>query len=668
MSDYIATPAYYDRMPLDISFVFEKERPAGKHGFIHADGDNFRFEDGTQVKFWGVIFNGGANFPEHDYSEKVAKRLSMAGCNLVRLHQLDAEWGLPNIYQTYAGPSLTSTRNLSVESLDRLDYLIHCLKQQGIYVAIDMMTYRKFKSGDGVSYAELLTDTARGYSMYDPVMIRLQKEFMEKFWSHYNPYTGLLYKDDPAFVMCTIANENDVFHDYSHMTTYHRIKYYDDMLRDMFHEWLLENKIDYDAYSCELFTKDEPMIRFKTWLTEKYYQDMYDYLRQLGVKIPITGTNWIRADAMIPASRLMDFTDMHKYVYDWHWDEKDKLTFNKAITDSESIIGDLAKAKISGKPVFFSEWDIPWPNSYRALGAPYFAAVACLQNWSGMTVHTYSYGTYLDKIDRLGKEISSSTVGGFPYREGIFSVWNDPAKFGLFYHSALMLRRSDISQAQKCVGITISNLAARTLTAYNALVERHRICTALDINEQFDQIVEDTEKPPREEPNFIRSDNGQLWRNLKRSIGAVDSPRTKIAYGFIGRAGAEHVHRGDLSIRLDGMTVDSRTDFGVVALSSLTDDPIEKSHHMLLSTIGRARNTGAQFDGEKMIDVGHAPILSEIIEADIHIRTNVPKLRVWGVNAEGYYVGMLDAVYEDGWLKFHTGTRFPAQYYLITAE
>ena len=45
------------------------------------------------------------------------------------------------------------------------------------------------------------------------------------------------------------------------------------------------------------------------------------------------------------------------------------------------------------------------------------------------------------------KIIASSPVAGVPYREGIFSVWNDPAKFGLFYHSALILRRGDVIRA-----------------------------------------------------------------------------------------------------------------------------------------------------------------------------------------------------------------------------
>ena len=60
MSKYIPTPAYYDQMPVDISFVFQNERPAGKHGFLKVDGDNFRFEDGTpgnlEHPLWGIRY------------------------------------------------------------------------------------------------------------------------------------------------------------------------------------------------------------------------------------------------------------------------------------------------------------------------------------------------------------------------------------------------------------------------------------------------------------------------------------------------------------------------------------------------------------------------------------------------------------------------------------
>ena len=204
-------------------------------------------------------------------------------------------------------------------------------------------------------------------------------------------------------------------------------------------------------------------------------------------------------------------------------------------------------------------------------------------------------------------------------------------------------------------------------------MERHRIETIFEDMDTsaVDQLVMDTDVIPREDSMRIVSDTGEMWRDLKRSIGAVDSERTKIVYGMLGRFQGEDTRRREilgLELKLNGLTVDCLTDFGVVALSSLTDDPISCSPHMLLTTIGRARNSGAQFDGEKMIDVGHAPIMSEVIQADISIKTDQPDLRVWGVNAEGYYVGKLATTYENGWLKFHVGDHFPASHYLIMAE
>lgn len=133
MARYIPMPAYPDRMPIDISFAFGDEKPAGKHGFCHADGDDLRFEDGTLAKFWGVNFNGGANFPEHDYARKVARRLAMAGVNIVRFHQLDAEWNTPNLLSFCKGPRVTSTRQLEYRN-DPVFVLAEIVNENEIFV------------------------------------------------------------------------------------------------------------------------------------------------------------------------------------------------------------------------------------------------------------------------------------------------------------------------------------------------------------------------------------------------------------------------------------------------------------------------------------------------------------------------------------------------------
>ena len=131
MTDFIPYPIFHDDVPVDISHIFESEKPAGKHGFLHAEGRRFVFEDGTVAKFFGTNFNGAGCFPEKDYAKKLARRLSKIGINIVRLHQLDSEWHTPNIFRFTKGKRVTDAA-LDPESMDRLDYLLYCLKVLGM--------------------------------------------------------------------------------------------------------------------------------------------------------------------------------------------------------------------------------------------------------------------------------------------------------------------------------------------------------------------------------------------------------------------------------------------------------------------------------------------------------------------------------------------------------
>jgi hypothetical protein len=76
------------------------------------------------------------------------------------------------------------------------------------------------------------------------------------------------------------------------------------------------------------------------------------------------------------------------------------------------------------------------------------------------------------------------------------------------------------------------------------------------------------------------------------------------------------------------------------------------------------------FDGEKLLDLGRAPIVAEVIDADIKIRVKGgERLKVWGINAEGFYAGKMATTYEDGILSFSVGNKDnPACYYLIVRE
>ena len=138
------------------------------------------------------------------------------------------------------------------------------------------------------------------------------------------------------------------------------------------------------------------------------------------------------------------------------------------------------------------------------------------------------------------------------------------------------------------------------------ILEQHQAATVFDseMPEGFDELVNVNESYPVGDK--IVSDNGQLWRDVKKQIGVVDTDRTKVIYGRLGLAGNNSSIKKAIAvgIEINGMAVDCKTDFAVIALSSLTNDSIEKSDNMLLSAIGRARNTEAVFDGEKIVTLG----------------------------------------------------------------
>ena len=386
MARYIPMPAYDDAMPVDISFVFESEKPAGKHGFLKADGEDFRFEDGTLGRFWGTNFNGGACFPSHEYALKVANRLAQAGCNIVRFHQLDAEWDTPNIFGFSKGKRVNTTRVLDPKSMDALDYLVWALKEQGIYCYLDMMTYRHFKEDDEVASYWLLKDSAKPYSNFGARLIELQKEFATQIWSHYNPYTKLEYRNDPVFVMSEITNECDLFVKREGID----VEPYASDFRRGFGRWLEEQGIAYDWEHCDLYAGDDPLIRYKIDVTMRYYREMYDHMRSIGVKIPITGTNWDHTLGLVKAHAEMDFTDGHHYYYDWKWGNLDRVSQNKSAiatgSKNTSVLKGASRCSYVGKPFFISEWDMPWPNSYRAEGPIYYSVIGALQGWGGFAI------------------------------------------------------------------------------------------------------------------------------------------------------------------------------------------------------------------------------------------------------------------------------------------
>ncbi|MBP1990338.1 hypothetical protein [Paenibacillus eucommiae] len=660
-------PFFWDDAAIDLSFVFKDEKPAGKRGFMRAEGERFVFEDGTEGRFWGTNFNSGANFPSHEHSEKVAKRLAKFGVNIVRFHQMDAEWSTPNIFQFSKGENKCHTLEFDPDSMDRLDYLIHCLKEEGIYMSLDLLTYRKFKSEDGVEHPELLGEGAKPYSNFSRKLIDLQKRFNEQLFTHFNPYTKLCYKDDPAIAMTGLANENDLFL-YAQKPVV--LEPYRSELEALYREWAERNQVEVPGEPVNFgLEPDEKMIAFLCEVHTNYYKEMMAHLRSIGVRIPIAGTNWPINAALLQSQSPTDYTDNHGY---WWMGDQSSINNSSMTSLRRSMLPMTGFMKLPDKPMFVSEWDSPWPNEWRAESSLLLAAAGALQGWAGFAIHTYRYTT-TPNAERLGRNIA---LNGITYR-GIFDSFNDPAKFGLFYHAALILRRGDVRQGEKTVKIKLPDLNCTEpdetigffkcrMPATDLLAESHKYVieppgyTSLD--EHLTEIVLSPEDTLVDESKGeVLSETGEMYRSWDKRYGWIDSPRTKVTYGFIGEAGA---------IELDGLVIEAETDFATIAISSLTDEPLQASGNMLLTAVGRADNMDAQYNEDHTVELqpGHPPVVIEVTQARIRLHTDQQVMRVWAVNPEGFFTGEVPSAWKDGVLSFEIGGTHSSMYYLIQKQ
>jgi hypothetical protein len=115
------------------------EKPAGKHGFIRVQ-DGRLATDAGPVRFHGTNLCFDACFPTREQAERLARRLARFGINVVRMHHMDSRsiWG-------------KSQNQLTIDpaQLERLDYLIHRLKEEGVYTNLNLHVSRSLGSKEG---------------------------------------------------------------------------------------------------------------------------------------------------------------------------------------------------------------------------------------------------------------------------------------------------------------------------------------------------------------------------------------------------------------------------------------------------------------------------------------------------------------------------------------
>jgi len=629
--------------PVDLSFMNDQEKPAGRRGFIKVIKDKLVFEDGTVARFWGTNLTASALFGTSKANVKrQARRLSELGFNLVRFHHHDSPWVNPNIFGDQKG---SDTKSLSSDMLDKLDWWIKCLKDEGIYVWLDLHVQRGLKAGDQIEgFDEIrkgqIAADLKGYNYVNSSIKNAMQRFNEAYVNHPNHYTGLRYKNEPSIVAMLITNENDVTHHFGNFLL-------PDKNVPLHSAWYM-SKANTFAAAWDL-PKDKtwrawehgPSKLFLNDLEQRFNAEMIVHLRAQGVRVPIATTNsWGNPLSSLPALSAGHIIDAHAYG---GIGELETNPFYAA-----NLMHWIAAAQIVDRPLSVTEWNVsPFPAPDRHAIPLFVAGSASLQGWDALMQYAYSQEPIANR--------------GTPSN---WHSYNDPALIATLPAAALLYRQGHVREAITTYNFSPGKgllfnqaISAASSVALRTAAEKGKLVISMPQTKELPWLEKSVASPGSKiitDPQQAQisasavevvSDTGELRRNWDEGTYIINTPRTQAAMGWIGGK----------SIDLTGVKIAIATRNATVAVQSLDGNSIGQSKNVLISLSARS----VPKPGDP------ASFYSEPVEGKLFIAAPQGlKLHVWDYEAgkmrvvpapykDGRYFVVLDRALRSYWLFLH---------------
>lgn len=594
------------------------DAPAGKHGFCKVKDGHFYFEDGTRVKFWGTNICFEACFPDHQTAELIAAKLAGLGFNAVRFHQID----LGN-YPVGLFANNKSTKVISDIQLEKFDYFVNQLEKQGIYIYLSLHSGRLFKEADGVKDASLLPRYAQYVTLFDQVLIDLQKEFARNLLTHINPYTKISYANDPAVICIEITNENSLFLAWERDVFSNLPTFYNNQFINLWNKWLIANHAKSSdspiatliPFSRRFLYSNSEVYNFIQFIIDtesSYFSSMINFLKNdLGVKSPIISTNNFVGLASLKSQEVADIIDTHSY-----WDHpifhkkgsyvEDFTIHNKSYIQNYRYgpVADIARSAIYRKPQIASEWNHCFPNQYSYELPLMLPAYAAFQGWDGLFVFNYhTYGHW-----------NSNKI------KDVFEIDTNSNKLAIFPTSALAFLKGYVKESDKTMVFSYDANDMYSLTnlywsnhQLSSPSSRANIALKHKIRRRFgtsnlNELSEDIFQIDKN--GVIESDTKELYwyTGAKNNYVRIDSPYLVAAIGFLI----------DKDIVFDGFKMKCSNNASI-SLITLDGNSLQLSKRMLLTTVGKCQNTRQEYSLTKktLMQWGTAPILLQLIKTDI---------------------------------------------------
>jgi len=556
--------------------------PAGAHGFTRIEAGHFADERGTRQRFFGVNLSGAAGLPDHPKADRLARYLRKLGFNAVRLHALDGPGGIVS----------TGGRELDVNALDRLDYLVSALKQQGLSFVLELHAVRPYAALDAGARARF----SRGQVLdrFDPTLLADQKAFARLLLTHNNPFLGSSYASEPALLYLEL-NDEDTLLPSSGGSPDDAPESNRAALQQLYPAWLAERTAAGERApgpALEEAKAELPTINASPSAQQDYasflrsielaqVKDLCSFIRtELGLHSLLVNTQ-ASFGGMAGALRENEVSD----VIDVHgvWDGPHVVGEQPALRNTAQfaapdggLLGVLGSYRVFGKPFSVSEYGSAGGNPYAAEFFPLLTAIAGLQDWDAVFAFAFTDSNFAPGQIASGLELAGH-----------------PTKLAFVTASALAFRQQLIQPARNRIELSVAKSPHELPWTENAIPSawlNNGVALSTIAVRQLGIVVREGAGAPSTSARLrskgaLGSDTGELFWEPEgpHARFTVDAPSFKLACGELS----------DSALALGAVGVEFPSfalGFSCVTLVALDLQPIAQSKALLLTVAGAARN------------------------------------------------------------------------------
>ena len=705
---------------LDMSRLIET--PAGRHGrVVLGKTGRFVFEKKPDQ---GAVFFGCSIAPHEILGKSCttkpairawAESVRRQGYNMVRPHFLDH-------YLT--GASKTDLE-FDPEALDRFDYMVACLKDNGIYLYLDAMTsWRGYKAVPGWS-PQAKEARFKSRIFFDETVREHWKTGVGQLLHHVNPYTKTRLADDPVVAVVLYFNEQN-------LNFYRGI---DEGFTAPWRAWLKKKYGTTESFraawinaagkclladdvtldTVPLFTpnhlwQSDPRARDVGLFVDDLHEGLLDWfnktIRELGYTGLVTHYDWLNHLGIQALRNRVPVISMHGY----HAHPSDFVTKGSKISQESAVAGanrlfnSMATTRYGNRPLLVTEYGQVFWNRYRYEEGLLIGAYAAFQDWDGLMAHASPVVPRIDSAirpfwvghDPVGR--ASQVVAGFAYMRR--DVMPSPHYVEISLQSAHIFDAVQHARAVSADQAKLSLLTGVGLASAGEPLppglQPRRPDLRLPVfgtsetlvKEFFSEVIEGTGDDKRltgsvgllkkaglltpanrtdSAKGIFESDTGQLLLNAPCHQLRVVTPRLEGA--CIDPAIAPE------RVALGQLTIDSTSVPAAVTAIAVDDRPLAESRRILIVYATDALNSGMTFETPKretLVAPGKLPVLLRTgrLKATLAGR-HAAGMKLWALGLDGRRQEAMEAVANGDTLTIIIDTsrlKTPTPFFELAAE